>query len=133
MADHRDQVWQRAQGRCEYCQLPQACTVLPHEVDHIRSQKHHGLTMLSNLCLACAHCNSYKGSNIAGFDPELDELTPLFHPRQHVWGTHFEWNGPVLVGITPIGRTTIDVLRINLPERVEHRRLLIQAGQFLRL
>jgi hypothetical protein len=33
-----------------------------------------------------------------------------------------------LRGLTAIGRTTIDVLRINLPERVEHRRLLQQLG-----
>ena len=35
--------------RCEYCQLPQAYTVLPHDPDHIRSQKHHGPTTLENL------------------------------------------------------------------------------------
>jgi hypothetical protein len=32
------------------------------------------------------------------------------------------------VGRTPVGRTTIDVLNINISERVEHRLLLIQAG-----
>ena len=34
----------------------------------------------------------------------------------------------VLVGRTAVGRTSVDVLRINSSERVEHRRLLIAAG-----
>lgn len=127
----REQVWERAQGCCEYCQLPQAATVTPHEVDHIRSQKHHGPSALGNLALACFYCNSYKGSNVAGYDPVTDRLQPLFDPRQHVWSEHFAWHGAELVGQTPIGRTTIEVLRINLPERVEHRRRLIEAGLLL--
>jgi hypothetical protein len=36
----------------------------------------------------------------------------------------------VLIGRSAIGRTTIDVLRINLPERIEHRHTLIEAGLF---
>ena len=31
--------------------MPQACTVLPHEIDHIRARKHHGPTSLENTCL----------------------------------------------------------------------------------
>ena len=59
------------------------------------------------------------------------QLTRLFHPRQDEWDAHFEWNGPVVVGRTTIGRATIDVLKINLPERMEHRRLLIASGILL--
>jgi 5-methylcytosine-specific restriction endonuclease McrA len=55
----RDQVRQRAKSRCEYCQLPQTCTVLPHEIDHILAQKH-GQTSLENLRLACAQCNEHS-------------------------------------------------------------------------
>ncbi len=124
----RRQVWSRARRRCEYCQLPQAWTSLPHEVDHIRAQKHHGPTTLSNLCLACAGCNACKGSNVAGYDPETGELVPLFSPRQHKWTEHFTWQGPVLLGKTSVGRATIDVLEINEPERVEHRRMLLALG-----
>ena len=126
----REQVRQQAQGCCEYCCLPQTFTTLPHEVDHIRPQKHRGSSLLTNLCLACAYCNWCKGSNAAGFDPHTDELTPLFNPRTDAWSNHFAWNGPVLVGKTAVGRTTIDVLRINIPERVEQRRLLVEAGVF---
>lgn len=34
------------------------------------------------------------------------------------------WNDAEIVGRTPIGRTKIEVLRINLPERIEHRQRL---------
>jgi 5-methylcytosine-specific restriction endonuclease McrA len=46
-------VWQRARGRCEYCQLSQADLDLPFEVDHIIAEHHEGRTRASNLCLAC--------------------------------------------------------------------------------
>jgi HNH endonuclease len=120
----RKLVWERANWCCEYCQLRQQDSVLPHEIDHIRARKHHGGTTLQNTCLACAYCNGFKGSNVAGFDPELGGLVPLFNPRRDIWTDHFEWDGPVLLGLTPVGRATIDVLRINDPDRVGHRRLL---------
>lgn len=67
----RGQVRQRALDRCEYCRLPQSGTVLPHEVDHIRSLKHRGPSTLENLCWACAWCNSYKGTDIAAHAARL--------------------------------------------------------------
>jgi hypothetical protein len=41
MASLRDEVRDRANDRCEYCRLTQAGTLLPHELDPIRAQKHH--------------------------------------------------------------------------------------------
>jgi hypothetical protein len=61
---------------------------------------------------------------VAGYDPVTDELVPLFNPRLEEWVDHFRWRGAELEGKTSIGRATIDVLRINIAERVEHRRLL---------
>jgi hypothetical protein len=126
----REQIRERAAGHCEYCQMPQSCTMLPHEADHIRSQKHRGPTTLDNLCWACALCNGFKGSDVAGHDPVTDELVPLFNPRSCVWSDHFAWNGPVLIGTTRNGRATIELLQINMYERVEHRRLLIESALF---
>ncbi|WP_089934196.1 HNH endonuclease [Candidatus Entotheonella palauensis] len=121
-------VWQRADSICEYCRVPQPYDVLPFQIDHIIAEKHHGLTIEENLALSCYGCNAYKGPNIAGLDPATGQLTRLFHPRQDNWNDHFEWHGPLVVGRTAVGRVTIDVLRINLPERVEHRRQLITGG-----
>lgn len=64
---------------------------------------------------------------MAGYDPLSDELTPLFNPRTERWVDHFRWRGAELEGKTATGRATIDVLRINDPERIEHRRLLART------
>src|SRR5271157_492106 len=90
-------VWQRAGARCEYCQLPQSCSRLPFEIDHIIARKHGGETVASNLALACFYCNSFKGPNIAGLDPQSRKMIPLYHPRRHKWSRHFRWNGPTLI------------------------------------
>jgi hypothetical protein len=85
---------------------------------------------MENTCFACAHCNAAKGSNVAGYDPATGILTPLFNPRVDVWNVHFVWQGGFLVGQTPVGRVTIDVLRINDSDCVEQRQALIEAGLF---
>jgi len=46
-------VRQRARSRCEYGQLPQSVSPLPHAIDHIIARQHHGPTMAENLALAC--------------------------------------------------------------------------------
>lgn len=126
----RQFIWNRAAGVCEYCCMLHEFDPLPFCIDHIIAQQHHGPTSESNLALACYNCNSYKGPNIAGLDPHTRALARLFHPRLDLWQKHFEWHGPVLNGLTDTGRATIDVLQINAPERVEHRRLLIQEQVF---
>lgn len=123
-------VWQRAGQRCEYCHFPRAFVVLPFELDHIIAKKHRGETVADNLALSCFYCNSYKGPNVAGIDPETNDHTPLFHPRRDAWEEHFRWDGPELLGLTPVGRTTIDVLRINHPDAIAVRSSLIEEGSF---
>ncbi len=126
----RQQVVERAEGCCEYCQLPEDHDPRPFHLDHIRPQKHDGPTVEENLAWSCAACSLFKGPNPAGYDPETDELQPLFNPRQQTWAEHFEWTGATLSGLTAIGRTTIAVLRINEPLRVRHRELLIALEVF---
>ena len=84
---------------------------------------------MRNLALACVDCNLHKGPNLR-HRPGSCKLTPLFNPRRHVWHRHFQWNGPILEGLTPVGRVTVIVLAINLPTRVEFREILIEAGLF---
>jgi 5-methylcytosine-specific restriction endonuclease McrA len=122
------QVWRRARSACEYCLLPQAVDILPCHIDHIIARKHDGPTVADNLALACFHCSLHKGANIAGIDPQGRKLTRLFNPRRDAWDEHFKWNGPVLVGLTPEGRTTIAVLAINRAPRVALRGSLIAEG-----
>lgn len=117
-------VRERAGNTCEYCRLPQRFDVLPFQIDHVIARKHHGLTVADNLALSCLSDNAHKGTNVAGIDQLTGDLTRLFHPRQDDWDEHFAWDDGELVGLTPVGRTTIDVLCMNLPDRVEQRRLL---------
>ena len=129
MDEHlRNQVWERAGRRCEYCLLHQDLDSRPFQIDHIIALKHHGLTVFENLALSCYDCNTFKGPNIAGFDPVTRSVLRLFHPRTDDRNEHFLWKQAVLVGKTGIGRVTIEVLEINSPERVRHRLLLQQIG-----
>jgi hypothetical protein len=126
----QDLVWQRARGRCEYCQVPQSHDRRPFEIDHIIAEQHQGVTEANNLCICCYPCNRKKGPNIAGVDPKTGKTVPLFNPRRHKWSRHFRWSGPVLVGKTQSGRATVRVLGINLVERVNFRQELIDEGIF---
>jgi hypothetical protein len=121
-------VRERAEGRCEYCLLPQIASGVPFEIDHIIARHHRGPTLASNLALSCAYCNGYKGPNIAGLDPATGKLRPLSPPRRQKWARHFRYEGGLLVGRTPIGRATVEVLRINLPNLVELREVLMADG-----
>ncbi len=123
-------VAQRAGYRCEYCQLPEAYTTLPFQLDHVIATKHEGSTDATNLAYACLHCNSFKGPNLSGRDHEQGRTVRLFHPREDDWDDHFEWEGPVLMPRTLIGKVSIAVLRINLPDRVAVRAALIDEGVF---
>lgn len=126
----RQQVWMRADSCCEYCQMPQEFAEPTHQIDHIIAEKHQGETESANLALSCFHCNLHKGPNIAGIDPATKLVTPLFHPRQDNWTEHFRWKGAALEGKTPAGRTTIEVLAINMRDRLLHRQALIEEGVF---
>jgi hypothetical protein len=123
-------VRQRAMDCCEYCHLPQAQSAIPFEIDHIIARKHKGLTNEDNLALACFFCNSAKGPNIAGVDPQTAKVTPLFNPRRQQWDRHFYWDGGYLVGRTRSGRATIEVLAINDPAFVAFREALRTAQLF---
>ena len=41
----------------------------------------------------------------------------------------FRWQAAILIGRTAIGRTTVDVLRINEQSRVDARMILVAAGR----
>jgi HNH endonuclease len=53
-------VWQRAKHRCEYCQLSQDEDDRTFEIDHVISEKHHGLTGSTNLALSCFRNDPFR-------------------------------------------------------------------------
>lgn len=123
----REAVQRRAQGRYEYCRFPESATRVP-QIDHIIPEKHGGPTSLGNLAFSCFFCNTFKGPNLSGLDPETGLLTRLFHPPQDRGSEHFRWEGVVLVGLTAVGRATLQVLRINRADAVAVRRSLQEEG-----
>ena len=127
-----DIVRRRANSICEYCRMPQGFDELHFELDHIIPQKADGPTTPENTAWSCFRCNNAKGPNISGIDNEGDATVAvqLFHPRKQRWVEHFAWDGPELRGLTPNGRATVKKLQINLPHRVELRRMLILEGVF---
>ena len=120
-AETRAYVRDRAGNRCEYCHIHQQHYIITFHVEHIVAQQHHGGNDESNLALACHFCNRHKGPNLAGMDPETGELTRLFNPRTDTWNQHFCIQAGLIIGLTPVGRTTVYVLNMNRPDRVRVR------------
>ena len=118
----RSLVRGRAGNCCEYCGLPQsAVSLATFHVEHVRAQQHGGSDDPNNLALACQHCNLHKGPNLTGIDPETDQIVPLFNPRQDAHSEHFAVRGIFIVGLTPSGRATVNVLAMNSDEQLEIR------------
>ena len=120
-AETRSLVRVRAADRCEYCRIHQDHYIITFHVEHIVARQHHGSDEDSNLALASHYCNRYKGPNLSGIDPETGQLARLFHPRSDTWNHHFRCQFGRIIGLTPVGRTTVDVLNMNHPDRVRTR------------
>jgi hypothetical protein len=91
-----EQIWQRADARCEYRGIPSPDYTLPFQVDHIIARQHGGSSDLGNLALSCLHCNRHKGPNIAGRDPATGEIGRLFDPQKDSWSEHFNSTAQLL-------------------------------------
>jgi hypothetical protein len=130
-ASVRALVRRRAGNRCEYCLLRQEhLPFSTFQIEHIVPRKHGGNDELANLALSCDRCNSHKGVNLTGLDPETGDITELFNPRQHSWKAHFQMADVMIVGLTAVGRTTISVLNMNEERRVRLRAVVKRAGGF---
>lgn len=50
---------------------------------------------------------TYKGSDIASIDPETNQITPLFNPRQDNWQEHFQLDNAEFRPLTDKARVTV--------------------------
>lgn len=126
----RRQVRTRARGCCEYCLLRDSDGYVPFHADHVIAEKHGGLATFENLAWACGLCNLHKGTDLASIDPDGGALVPLFNPRQDRWKDHFRLVSWRIEPLTPIGRVTVRLLHLNVPERAAEREILILAGRY---
>jgi hypothetical protein len=83
-----------------------------------------------NLCLSCSSCNLSKAAVTTALDPTTDVLVTLFNPRKQMWLEHFEWidSGLRVQGKTPVGRATVERLKMNQNRMVRARSNWIEAG-----
>ena len=127
----RDTVVRRASNRCEYCQLPAQLQVGGFEVGHILPRSRGGQTDITNVALACPHCNARKWAHIDGEDPVSGQQVALFNPRTQQWEEHFQWSTQhpfEIVGTSICGRATVARLQMNHPNLLSIRRLLAALG-----
>lgn len=127
----RDFVVQRAQGRCEYCRSPAAFAHQRFSLEHILPRSLKGKRTRRNTALSCQGCNNHKYNRTKAIDPVSMEIVPLYHPRRHRWQDHFAWSNDatLILGLTPIGRATVEALQLNREPLVNLRRVLVRAGE----
>lgn len=120
----RDEVAQRANHRCSYCQSSHAVGV-GMVIDHIIPISAGGDNAPNNLILACFRCNNFKLNHLNAKDPETSEIVPLFNPYTQEWHKHFAWSQDYTqtIGKTAVGRATIGLLKLNDPWWMGARRL----------
>ncbi len=113
--EQRAFVKQRAGSCCEYCFSQVAFCPDPFSIEHVIPRSKGGSNDLDNLAIACQGCNNSKYSHICSIDPVTGEFAQLYHPRQDRWQDHFAWSDDyaLLVGLTMVGRATIERLQLN--------------------
>ena len=112
---------ERAGNRCEYCLIMADVAFFPHEVDHVVAEKHGGATDIDNLAFACWRCNRHKGSDLTSFDPQTRQLSPCStYARKSGQSTSLTKEKGI-IGLTPEGRTTVNLLRLNNEDRLSER------------
>lgn len=117
----RQAVAERADYRCEYCQIHRDDAFYSFQIDHIISLKHGGETFLDNLALSCLPCNLNKSSDIGTILLPRKIFIRLFNPRIDPWGEHFSIESGKIYPKSSIGEATIKVLKMNEIERIIER------------
>ena len=115
-------VERRAAGRCEYCRMHQSLQGATFHVEHIIPRSRGGKSEIENLAWACPGCNLHKSNRVEVISADDQEPIPLFHPRRHEWDEHFVWENYRIVGLTPIGRVTVETLQLNHERRLKIRK-----------
>jgi 5-methylcytosine-specific restriction endonuclease McrA len=127
----KQQVRLRAKNCCEYCFSQEKFATHSFSVEHIKPLSKGGNNNPDNLALSCQGCNNHKYNKTEGKDPVSGAIISLYDPRQQNWQEHFSWNQDytLIIGLTPRGRATVEVLRLNREGLVNLRRILYAMGE----
>lgn len=126
----RHRVIEACGNRCSYCLASQRYVLSRLEIEHIIPVALGGSNDEWNLCLGCRLFNLYKSDQIEATDPITKAIVALFNPLTQAWSDHFKWSqdGAIIVGLTPVGRATVEALRLNNEIAVEVRRNWVLVG-----
>jgi hypothetical protein len=124
----RQFVTERAFGCCEYCMSQEKFSSQSFSLEHIFPKILGGNQEIDNLALACQGCNNFKFTKIKIIDKDTETETSLFNPRQDEWTEHFGWNHncTIILGLSAIGRVTVDALQLNR-ENLINQRIIYRA------
>ncbi len=86
------------------------------------------MTEAANLAFACWRCNRYKGTDLGTLDERTGAFSRLFNPRTQDWHDHFDFQAEQIIGLTPEGRATVNLLKLNTEDRLAERRRLHSSG-----
>lgn len=119
-------VERRASGRCEYCRIHQSLQGATFHVEHIIPRSRGGESELDNLAWACPGCNLHKSNRVEVTVTKGSEPVALFNPRLDSWHENFCWDQLRIVGLTTVGKATVEALQLN-----HDRRILIREAESL--
>jgi len=127
----RQQVRERANFLCEYCQTAEQWQYVRFTVDHVIPASSGGNIEPGNLALACFHCNRKKSDATEAKDPQTGRMAALFNPRTDEWNKHFAWStdGTRIIPITASGRATTGLLEFNRPRILDIRHADLAIGR----
>jgi hypothetical protein len=125
----RNCVIRRAKNRCEYCGLSQEGQEATFHIDHIIPVSVGGESVLDNLALACVSCSLRKAAREKAVDPVSGDEVPIYNPVKDIWDDHFYWDVFYIVGLTAIGRATVDALQMNRSLIIAIRREEFRLGR----
>jgi HNH endonuclease len=126
----RKAVIERAKDCREYCVGQQAYSMDTLSIEHTFPRSKGCTNDFNNLALSCQGCNTCKHTYIDAIDPETNQTVPLYNPRKNKWEEHFSWSEDytLILGITPTGRATIDLLQLNRLGNQNLRQVLYLTG-----
>jgi len=129
-ANVRRRVLAAARDQCAFCRSEERLMGVTFEIDHIVPQLKGGKTSIDNLCLCCPSCNRHKAAKTQAVDLITGTQASLFHPIFDRWSEHFAWSkdGALVLGLTPVGRATIDALKMNRLQMLELRKYWLANG-----